>query len=68
MTNYELIVSQGPKYLAHIIAESKLRTMERVFNKFGFPFEVSEKLRAELLMEHHEFLLKEVKTDNASGE
>ena len=60
MTNYDVIISQGPKFLAQIMTESKLRAMEKVFLKFGVPFDVSDKLRAEMLIEHHEFLLKEI--------
>lgn len=65
MTNFELIINQGPKFLAQLMVDSKMRAMEKVFNKFGVPFNVSEKLRAEMLLEHHEFLLREVKVDNA---
>lgn len=63
MTNYEVIVSKGPLYLARLLTECKIRAMKRVCEKFGVPFEVSDKMRAEILMEHHENLLQECKEE-----
>ena len=63
MTNFDLIMAQGPKFLAQIMMDSKLKAMEKVCERFGVPFDISEKSRAEILMEHHEFLLREVKTE-----
>lgn len=61
MTNFEAIVNKGPLFLAQLLTECKIRSMERVCEKLGLSFEVSDKMRAEFLMEHHEHLLSESK-------
>lgn len=64
MTNYEALISKGPKFLAQVIVNCKIAAMEKVCERFGVPFDISEKMRAEMLIEHHEFFLREV--DNAT--
>lgn len=61
MTNFEAIVNKGPLFLAQLLSECKIRSMERVCEKLGLPFELSDKMRAEILIEHHEHLLSESK-------
>ena len=60
MTNFEAIVGQGPKFLAQLMVDCKIKAMEKICERFGVPFDISEKMRAEMLIEHHAFLLREV--------
>lgn len=64
MTNYDVIINQGPRFLAQLMVNSKIKAMEKVCERFGVPFDISDKMRAEMLLEHQEFLLREV--DNAT--
>lgn len=55
-TRFDEIVSKGPEYLAVLLAVSKITAMEKLCEKLGIPYECSEQLQDEIIMEYLEVL------------
>lgn len=74
MTYYDLIIKNGPSYLATILTESKLKAMAVIVTKVCKRFGVENAMdisdfgddaRNKMIQEHYDFLMSEVKDEQS---
>ena len=57
-TRFDEMASEGPEYLAVLLALTKITAMEKLFEKFGISYECSDRLIYETIKEYLEELNK----------